>query len=105
MQNILELDDTSYPQFIENTSTTVFIDFYSPTCGPCQTLQEFLPILSEHFQNEEVTIAKVNVVKNPKLAKKFMVQSVPLCIVIGKDKMVKQAEIGLLSIERYIKMI
>lgn len=34
-----------------------------------------------------------------------MVQSVPLSLVIGKDKMVKKAEVGLLGIDGYIKMI
>ena len=34
-----------------------------------------------------------------------MVQSVPLTVVIGKDKMVKRAEIGLVGIDGYIKMI
>ena len=34
-----------------------------------------------------------------------MVRSVPLTVVIGKDKMVKHAEIGLLSMNAYIKMI
>jgi len=34
-----------------------------------------------------------------------MVSSVPLVILIGKDKMVKQAEIGLLNKDKYFKMI
>lgn len=65
----------------------------------------FLPKLQEYYQAEDVTIAKVNVATNPKLAKKFMVQSVPLSVVIGKDKMVKRAEVGLLSVDGYMKTI
>ncbi|MEA1891311.1 MAG: hypothetical protein U9N33_01205 [Campylobacterota bacterium] len=34
-----------------------------------------------------------------------MVRSVPLTVVIGKDKMVKKAEVGLLAIDSYFKMI
>jgi len=101
----LELSDVNYTSFIEETKSVIFIDFYSPTCGPCQTLLTFLPKLQEHYQDEAVVIAKVNVTKNPKLAKKFMVRSVPLSVVIGKDKMVKRAEVGLLNIDAYIKMI
>ena len=70
--SILELSDVNYTNFIEETKSVVFIDFYSPTCGPCQTLLTFLPKLQEHYQDEDVVIAKVNVTKNPKLAKKFM---------------------------------
>jgi len=105
MQNIIELTDSSYPSFIENTQSIVFIDFYSDTCPPCQTLLSYLPSLAEHYKDEEVLIAKVNSAHNPKLSNKFMVRSVPLTVVIGKDKMVKKAEVGLLSIDGYFKMI
>jgi len=102
---IKELNDKNYTDFIKSTDAVVFIDFYSETCPPCQTLLSYLPNLAEYFKNKEVIIAKVNAANNSKLSKKFMVQSVPLTVVIGKDKMVKRAEVGLLSIDAYIKMI
>jgi len=34
-----------------------------------------------------------------------MVRSVSLTVVVGKDKMVKKAEVGLLNIDGYFKMI
>lgn len=105
MSDVLELTDASYSTFIEETESVVFIDFYSETCPPCQTLLSYLPKLAEHYKDEKVVIAKVNAAYNPKLSKKFMVRSVPLSVVIGKDKMVKQAEVGLLEISGYIKMI
>ena len=105
MQEILELTDATYPTFIQETTSAVFIDFYSPSCGPCQTLISYLPNLVANYKDESVVIAKVDVTQNPKLAKKFMVQSVPLCVIIGNDKMVKSAEIGLRGINQYFKMI
>lgn len=102
---VKEFTDKNYSDFIESTDAVVFIDFYSDTCPPCQTLLTYLPNLAEHFKDENVVITKVNAAFNPKLSKKFMVQSVPLTVVIGKDKMVKRAEVGLLSIDGYIKMI
>ena len=105
MDNVHELSDATYSSFMENYDGVVFIDFYSDTCPPCQTLLTYLPRLSEHFKDEKVVIAKVNAGYNPKLSSKFMVRSVPLTVVIGEDKMVKKAEVGLLSIDGYIKMI
>ena len=102
---VLDLTDSSYPNFIESTEKVVFIDFYSETCPPCQTLLTYLPALAEHYKEEDVVIAKVNTSENPKLAEKFMIRSVPLTVVIGKDKMVKKAEVGLLDIDGYFKMI
>jgi len=103
--DILELTDANYTKFIESTDEIVFIDFYSDTCPPCQTLLSYLPNLAQHYKAEKVVIAKVNSAYNPKLSNKFMVKSVPLTVVIGKDKMVKKAEVGLLSIDAYFKMI
>jgi len=105
MAEVLELSDTTYSKFIENYDGVVFIDFYSETCPPCQTLLGYLPRMAEFYKEQSVVIAKVNAAYNPKLSAKFMVRSVPLSIVIGKDKMVKRAEVGLLSIDGYFKMI
>ena len=105
MPNILELTDSNYTDFIQETDSVVFIDFYSDTCPPCQTLLSYLPNLAQNYKEQNVVIAKVNSAYNPKLSKKFMVKSVPLTVVIGKDKMVKRAEIGLLSMDSYFKMI
>ena len=105
MSDVLELSDASYSAFMEKTESVVFIDFYSESCPPCQTLLSYLPKLAKHFEDENVVIAKVNAAHNPKLSAKFMVRSVPLSVVIGKDKMVKRAEVGLVSIDAYIKMI
>ncbi len=105
MNEVLELSDATYTEFIENSNGVVFIDFYSDTCPPCQTLLSYLPSMAEHYSNENVVIAKVNSSYNPKLSNKFMVRSVPLTVVIGKDKMVKRAEVGLLSKASYFSMI
>ena len=105
MSNILELTDNNYTSFMEDTNSIVFIDFYSDSCGPCQTLLTYLPNLAEHYTDVNVVIAKVNSAYNPKLSKKFMIRSVPLTVVVGKDKMVKTAEIGLLPLDKYFKMI
>ena len=101
---IVEITDENYVQIVENHEGAMFIDFYSPSCGPCQELLPLLPIL-ENNVSDQVMIAKVNVTQNPKLAAKYGISSVPLCVSIGSDKMVKEAEIGARSLERYIQMI
>lgn len=105
MSEVKELNDKNYPSFIENSDKAVFIDFYSETCPPCQILLGYLPKLAEHYKEEDIVIAKVNTANNHKLSNKFMVRSVPLTVVIGKDKIVKKAEVGLFGMDGYIKMI
>lgn len=102
---IQELTDLNYNDFINTTNSCVFIDFFSENCPPCQSLLTLLPHLREQYKNENVVIAKVNVAQNPKLAAKYMVRSVPLTVVVGEDKMVKKAEIGLKDLGTYSSMI
>ena len=100
-----ELTDQTYSDFITAADKAVFIDFYSPTCGPCQQVLAILPHLENYFK-EQAVIAKVDVSRNPKLAAKYEIRSVPFCVSIGaKDKMVKDYELGAASADRYVAMI
>jgi len=102
---IIELNDENYSHFIETSDKAIFIDFYSPTCGPCQTLIKQLSHLDNYF-NEEALITKVDVTSNPRLAQKYEISSVPFCVSISaKDKMLKDFELGVASPDRYIRMI
>jgi thioredoxin 1 len=102
---MIDLTDQTYTDFIAGTDKTVFIDFYSPTCGPCQQVLALLPQLETYFDDEAI-IAKVDVSRNPKLAAKYEIRSVPFCVSIGAaDKMVKDYEMGAASADRYISMI
>ncbi len=102
---VIELNDNNYSKFIEDVDKVVFIDFYSPMCGPCQELLPFLDTLDKYYAEKGAIIAKVNVRESPRLAQKYEISGVPFCVVIGKDKMVKEAEIGLSHIDRYFTMI
>jgi len=102
---VIELNDGNYSELVESSDKAIFIDFYSPMCGPCQEVLARLPHLESYFK-EEAVIAKVDVTQNPRLAQKYRIQSVPFCVSIGaKDKMVKDYELGAASVDRYIRMI
>lgn len=102
---IIELTDETYAQLVETTRKPIFIDFYSPTCGPCQEVLARLPQVEKYFGDEAV-VATVDVTRNPKLARKYEIRSVPFCVSIGAvDKMVKDYELGAASSDRYIGMI
>ena len=102
---IIELTDENYSEFIQDCKKAVFIDFYSPSCGPCQELMSQLPHIDSYFKDEAV-IAKVNVTQNPKISQKYEISSVPFCVSISsKDKMIKDCELGAASVDRYIRMI
>jgi len=101
---IYDLTDANYSEFVQTTEQVIFIDFYTQSCPSCVALMPILDVLDNNF-SDQAKICRVDANKNPKLAQKYAIRSVPVCVVIGKDKMVKEAELGANSVEHYFGMI
>ena len=102
----MELTDKNYEKIIKNNDQPVFIDFYSPTCGPCQVLMEVIENgLAKYAEENNVIIAKCDVSRNPKLAEAFKVQSVPFTISVMPDGKLKYPELGLKDTAYYFSTI
>ena len=54
----------------------VLIDFYADWCGPCKMVAPILEELSKEYAGK-IYIYKVDVDKEPELAKAFGIQSIP----------------------------
>ena len=102
----MEITDKNYEKIIKNNEKPVFIDFYSPTCGPCQMLMELMENGLEKYGDENnVLVAKCDVSRNPKLAEAFKVQSVPFTIAVMPDGKLKYPELGLKDSSYYFGII
>jgi len=102
----MELTDKNYEKIIKNNDKPVFIDFYSPTCGPCQMLMEVMENgLEKYGEENNVVVAKCDVSRNPKLAEAFKVQSVPFTIAVMPDGKLKYPELGLKDNAYYFGII
>ena len=72
----MELTDSNYENIIKNNEIPVLIDFYSPTCGPCQMLTKLIDQKLEKYGEENgVKVVKCDISNNPKLASAFRVRS------------------------------
>ena len=102
----MELTDKNYETIIKNNNKPVFIDFYSPSCGPCQILGAFVEEkLMAYGEEQGVQVVKCNVATNPKLATAFKIQSVPFTLAVMPDEKLKFPEIGLKDEGYYYKVI
>ena len=70
----------------------VLLDFYADWCGPCVALLPTIEKLAAKYEGDFV-IAKVNVDKNPEIAKQFSIRSIPALFFI-KDQAVQEKLIG-----------
>lgn len=61
-------------------SGKVVVEFYSETCRPCRTMEPIVEKLTESIP--DISVAKVDVVKEPELADDFGIRRVPSFVII-----------------------
>ena len=67
----------------------VLIDFYADWCGPCKMLMPTVEKLAKEFDGS-IKIQKLNIDKNPEIADKFKVKSIPTLFFIKDQKIVER---------------
>ena len=64
----------------------VLIDFFTEWCGPCKTLSPILKKVAKKM-GDEVKIIKIDIDKNPVLAQKLNVRSVPTLMIYKEENL------------------
>jgi thioredoxin 1 len=72
-------------QEIINSEKPVLVDFMAEWCGPCKMMAPILKQVKEELQ-DEVTILKIDVDKNPQAAQAYQVMGVPTLIIFKQGK-------------------
>ena len=67
----------------------VLLDFYADWCGPCKMLMPTVEKLAKEFDGT-AEIQKINIDKNPEIAAKFNVRSIPTLFFIKYQKIVER---------------
>lgn len=80
---------------IINSSKPVLVDFYADWCGPCKQMPPILKQVKDELR-EHVRIIKVNVDKNPGIATKYQIRSIPT-LMLFKDGEAKWTGMGVRS--------
>ena len=65
---------------IINSNKPVLVDFYADWCGPCKQMPPILKEVKSELK-ENVRIIKVNVDKNPAIATRYQIRSIPTIII------------------------
>ena len=81
----------------------VLIDFFATWCGPCKTLAPILKQVKDNL-GEGITVLKIDVDKNQKLASEYQVRGVPTMILFQNGKQLWRQS-GVLTKDEIIKTI
>jgi len=68
---------------IINAEQMVLIDFSAEWCQPCKMMPPILKQVKQQF-GDKIRILKVDVDKNPAIARKWMIQNVPTLMIFRK---------------------
>ncbi len=91
MAEVISVNDGNFESFIQG-SRMVIVDFWAPTCMPCQLMEPGLEkIAANHPEN--VRVLKVNVNESPKTSSRYFVRTLPTLLFI-KDGQVRTQIIG-----------
>ena len=74
---------------VKTDDKTVLLDFYADWCGPCRMISPLVDEIAE--ENPQYLVGKINVDKEPELAQKFKVLSIPTLAVIKNGNVIHQS--------------
>ena len=80
---------------IINCKRPVLVDFYADWCGPCKQMPAILKQVKAELK-ENVKIIKVDVDRNPNIASKYQIRSIPT-LMLFKDGELKWSGMGVRS--------
>jgi thioredoxin 1 len=87
--------DQSFQADVLNSSTPVLVDYWAEWCGPCKMIG---PIVEESATQyaDRLTVAKLNVDKNPATPTRYHVRGIPT-LMLFKDGQPVATHVGSLS--------
>jgi thioredoxin 1 len=74
-------------QYVIKSERPVLVDFYTDWCTPCKLMIPILKEIKDELK-EAVRIIKVNVDKNPYIATKYNIKSIPTIILFKNGEAV-----------------
>jgi thioredoxin 2 len=76
----LAVTDATFDKVIGGSDVPVLVDFYADWCGPCKIMAPVLDAVAQ-ARAGSVLVAKLDTDRNPSIARRFQIASIPTLIV------------------------
>lgn len=93
--------DENFESEVLNSDVPVLVDFFAEWCGPCKMMGPVVDKIAQEYEGK-AKVGKIDIDKNPGLAGKYNVMSVPTFMVFKQGKIVDTV-IGAVSKEELTK--
>jgi len=84
---VIEADDNTFGNLVEQAEEPVLVDFYANWCGPCRTIA---PILKRVAGQTGVRLVKLDVDESQTVAAKYQISALPTVALFKQGKRVDQ---------------
>ena len=85
----VDLDEQNFHEFVKKATLPILVDFFSPTCGPCQMMMPIVDSLAQKHSNKFI-IAKVDTSRNQQIASFFNIRGVPSFFFFKDGSLIEQ---------------
>ena len=85
----VNLGDADFQQFIRSTELPVMVDFFAPTCGPCQAIAPLISRLAGRYAGK-IIVAKLDTSEHPGTAAHYQIRGVPSLLFFKHGKVIDQ---------------
>ena len=86
---VVELGDQNFHDFVKQAPLPVMVDFFSPSCGPCQMMMPIVDAMAREHINKFI-IAKIHTSKNQQIALFFNIRGVPSFMFFKNGNLIDQ---------------
>ena len=102
-ETMIIFTDQNFEKEVLKSEMAVLVDFWAPSCGPCQMVGPLIEELAKEYEGK-IKVGKLNVDENPQVVAKYGVMSIPTVVFFKEGKEIAR-KIGLEGKETYLKII